>query len=54
MKIGDHVIFVPDGSKGIIMEIHENLYHIVWEDHFSSWEYGETLSKQEEKLIRDR
>ncbi|MCD9020561.1 hypothetical protein [Cohnella silvisoli] len=47
MKIGDHVIFVQDGTKGIIMEIHENLYHIVWEDHFSSWEYGETLRKQE-------
>jgi hypothetical protein len=47
MKVGDYVIFVPDGSKGIIMEIHDNLYHIVWEDHFSSWEYEDTLIKQE-------
>jgi hypothetical protein len=47
LKVGDQVEFLPDGSKGIIMEIHGNLYHIVWEDHFSSWEYGETLRKQE-------
>lgn len=47
LKVGDQVEFLADGSKGIIMEIHGNLYHIVWEDHFSSWEYGETLRKQE-------
>ena len=47
MKVGDYVVYVPDGSKGIIIEIHDNLYHIVWEDHFSSWEYGETLRLQE-------
>ncbi|WP_256758779.1 hypothetical protein [Cohnella sp. WQ 127256] len=44
MKVGDHVVYVQDGSKGIIMEVHGNLYHIVWEDHFSSWEYGERLT----------
>ncbi len=47
MKIGDHVVYVQDGTKGIIMEINDNLYHIVWEDHFSSWEHAERLSKQE-------
>jgi hypothetical protein len=47
MKVGDFVIFVADGTKGIVMEVQGNLYHIVWEDHFSSWEYGETLKKQE-------
>ncbi len=50
MKVGDYVVFVSDGTKGIIMEIQGNLYHIVWEDHFSSWEYGETLRKEEAYL----
>ncbi|WP_169306724.1 hypothetical protein [Cohnella pontilimi] len=47
LNVGDQVVYVPDGSKGIILEVQENLYHIVWEDHFSSWERGESLLKQE-------
>lgn len=47
LKIGDNVVYVRDGTKGVIMEIHGNLYHIIWEDHFSSWEYGESLRKLE-------
>jgi len=45
LKIGDHVIFVRDGARGMIMEINENLYHIIWEDHFASWERAELLRK---------
>jgi hypothetical protein len=44
MKIGDQVVYAQDGTKGIILEIHDNLYHIIWEDHFSSWEYAERLT----------
>ncbi|WP_186438306.1 hypothetical protein [Cohnella terricola] len=47
MKVGDHVVYVQDGTKGVILEIHGNLYHIIWEDHFSSWELGERLKKME-------
>lgn len=47
LKIGDNVVYVKDGSKGIVMEVQENLYHIIWEDHFSSWEFGESLRKME-------
>jgi hypothetical protein len=48
LKVGDQVVYVPDGSKGVILEVQEdNLYHIVWEDHFSSWERAESLVKQE-------
>jgi uncharacterized protein RhaS with RHS repeats len=47
LKVGDQVIYVPDGSRGTILELQENLYHIVWEDHFSSWERAESLLKQE-------
>lgn len=44
-KIGDRVIFIRDGARGVIMEVKENLYHIVWEDHFASWEREELLEK---------
>lgn len=47
LKVGDGVEFLKDGTKGTIMEIQENLYHIIWEDHFSSWEFGESLRKLE-------
>jgi hypothetical protein len=45
LEIGDHVIFIRDGARGIILEIKENLYHIIWEDHFASWEREELLEK---------
>ncbi|TDG00254.1 hypothetical protein [Paenibacillus piri] len=45
LKIGDYVVFSPDGARGIIMEVRESLYHVVWEDHFSSWEKGELLKQ---------
>jgi hypothetical protein len=47
LKVGDRVVYVPDGSKGTIVEVLGSLYHIVWEDHFSSWEKPESLLKQE-------
>jgi hypothetical protein len=47
LEIGDHVVFIRDGARGIIMEIKENLYHVIWEDHFASWEKGELLEKIE-------
>lgn len=27
------------------MEMNDNVYHVVWEDFFASWEKGELLSK---------
>lgn len=47
LKVGDSVEYVADGSKGTIVEIEGNLYHIVWDDHFSSWEQAEHLRKNE-------
>lgn len=47
LKVGDAVIYVPDGSRGTVVEIAGGLYHIVWEDHFSSWERLDSLRKQE-------
>lgn len=48
LKVGDCVIFSPDGTRGIILEIADSVYHIVWEDHFVSWEKGELLEKSSE------
>lgn len=51
LKIGDLVIYVPDGSRGTVVEIAGGLYHVVWEDHFSSWERGESLRKPDSDTI---
>ncbi|WP_164472900.1 hypothetical protein [Cohnella candidum] len=51
LKVGDRVVYVPDGSRGTVVEVLESLYHIVWEDHFSSWEKPESLRKQEPMQI---
>lgn len=42
-KIGDRVIYTGDGARGIILEIQENRYHVMWEDYFVSWENVESL-----------
>jgi hypothetical protein len=47
LKVGDAVVYVPDGSKGTIVEVSGGLYHVVWEDHVSSWERSAFLKKQE-------
>lgn len=49
LKIGDSVVFSQDGARGIIMEIKESLYQVIWEDHFVSWEKEESLEKLPEK-----
>lgn len=48
LKVGDGVIFSLDGAKGIVLEIGDQLYHIVWEDQFVSWEKEELLVKLEQ------
>ncbi|MFC5470206.1 hypothetical protein ACFPPD_15985 [Cohnella suwonensis] len=47
MKVGDHVVYAHDGTKGTIVEVEGNLCHVIWEDHFSSWEHEERLIVQE-------
>jgi hypothetical protein len=47
LKVGDPVVYLPDGSRGTVVEVLGGLYHIVWEDHFSSWERADSLNKQE-------
>lgn len=51
LKVGDRVVYVPDGSKGTVVEVLGGLYHIVWEDHFSSWERPESLRKQDARQL---
>ncbi|WP_202081143.1 hypothetical protein [Caldalkalibacillus salinus] len=42
-KIGDHVIYVRDGVRGVVMGVHERKCHVIWEDHFCSWEAFELI-----------
>lgn len=53
-EIGDCVVFSLDRARGIIMEANDDVYHVVWEDFFSSWEKGELLSKIALRLDDDQ
>lgn len=44
-EVGDRVVFKLDGARGIIVEAEQGIYHIIWEDHFSSWEKEEALER---------
>ncbi|MCS7459592.1 hypothetical protein N0M98_05510 [Paenibacillus doosanensis] len=49
-EVGDRVVFVLDGAKGVIVEAEAEVgfYHIIWEDRFTSWEKEEMLEKPKE------
>jgi hypothetical protein len=48
-KVGDHVVFLLDGAKGIIISIATDrlLCHVLWEDRFCSWERVDLLIMDE-------
>jgi len=52
-EIGDSVIYKPDGSRGIVLEMKDGRCHVVWEDHFVSWEKAELLVKIDVKASRN-
>ena len=43
--VGDYVVFVVDGTRGMVIAVKENLYQVIWEDTFISWEKREALLK---------
>ncbi|GAB7389236.1 hypothetical protein BSNK01_30740 [Bacillaceae bacterium] len=43
-KIGDTVVFALDGARGIVIGMKDDLYHVMWEDYFVSWEKKEMLT----------
>ncbi|WP_167568656.1 hypothetical protein [Brevibacillus migulae] len=45
LAIGDYVVFVRDGTRGLVIAVEENRYQIMWEDTFISWEQREALQK---------
>lgn len=45
-KIGDHVVFQHDGALGIVLNVRQHKCHVMWEDHFVSWETFELLKKK--------
>ncbi|USG64190.1 hypothetical protein NDK47_18785 [Brevibacillus ruminantium] len=44
-SVGETVIYVRDGAKGIILEVKDERYLVMWEDTFVSWETAEQLQK---------
>lgn len=42
-KIGDCVIYAPDGARGIVLKINQHACFVMWEDYFVSWERKELL-----------
>ncbi|MGE5702563.1 MAG: hypothetical protein ACM32O_08560 [Clostridia bacterium] len=46
---GDHVIFIRDGVKGVVLSVDGGRVHVLWEDQFVSWELAELLQIDNEK-----
>ncbi|MGK5508661.1 hypothetical protein [Brevibacillus formosus] len=43
IQVGDLVVYVKDGAKGVVIHIEEDRFQIKWEDDFVSWEKREWL-----------
>lgn len=43
IQIGDLVVYVKDGAKGVVIHAEEDRFQILWEDDFVSWEKSELL-----------
>jgi len=46
-QVGDFVIYTLDGSVGTVIEVDQDRCHVVWDDHFVSWEKHELLIRDE-------
>ncbi|BAH42710.1 hypothetical protein BBR47_17330 [Brevibacillus brevis NBRC 100599] len=43
IQVGDLVVYVKDGAKGVVIHMEEDRFQIKWEDDFVSWEKREWL-----------
>ncbi|MGG4452422.1 hypothetical protein [Brevibacillus porteri] len=43
IQVGDLVVYVKDGAKGVVVHIEEDRFQVKWEDDFVSWEKREWL-----------
>ncbi|MFD0617511.1 hypothetical protein ACFQZR_08525 [Paenibacillus sp. GCM10027629] len=50
-RVGDRVVFVTDGTVGIVMGIEEDRCQVIWEDCFASWEKKELLRKEDPQAM---
>jgi len=51
IQVGDMVVYVKDGARGIVIGMQGEKYHIKWEDDFVSWverEYLRLETQQQE------
>jgi hypothetical protein len=43
IQVGDLVVYVKDGAKGVVIQMEEDRFQVKWEDDFVSWEKREWL-----------
>ncbi|MCX8002567.1 MAG: hypothetical protein N2661_08315 [Anoxybacillus mongoliensis] len=48
VQVGDCVVFMRDGARGIVLEVDDHSCHVLWEDYFVSWEKKELLTVDEQ------
>ncbi|MDA5110658.1 hypothetical protein O3V59_20160 [Brevibacillus thermoruber] len=46
-KVGDTVVYILDGARGIVIAVDRDRCHVLWEDTFVSWEQADHLAKME-------
>lgn len=51
-QIGDHVVFLLDGAKGIVLGVKEESCHVLWEDSVCSWEKMDLLQNDDEAPLQ--
>ncbi len=54
IQIGDMVVYVKDGARGIVIGLQGEKYHIKWEDDFVSWEEREWLRPESSEKTEQR
>ncbi|MGJ7034603.1 hypothetical protein [Anoxybacillus eryuanensis] len=48
VQVGDCVVFMRDGVRGIVLEVDDHSCHVLWEDYVVSWEKKELLKVDKE------
>lgn len=48
LTVGDYVIYVKDGARGVVFAVEDGRCQVMWEDTFVSWEPFDKLKKDKE------
>lgn len=53
VQVGDLVVYLRDGARGIVIRIEGEHCHVMWEDDFVSWEKTEWLEVERKQQQRE-